>query len=165
MWKLLLILMVGLVFEAIGIVMLSRGLKQLEPPANNSASALGRVVWQGATHPQVLGGIFFEALFFFCFLVLMSRADVSFVWPLTSLGFLITTLAARFMLNEEVSLVRWCGVLLIVAGAGFITWSEQQKKVAGNSGIEGSALGPSHASGPGGTHSKSGVGSRENQTF
>ena len=56
-----------------------------------------------------------------------SRGDVSFVWPLTSLGFVLTTLAAKLVLHEEVSLLRWFGVCLIVLGAGVITYTEKQK--------------------------------------
>lgn len=57
----------------------------------------------------------------------MSRGDVSFVWPLTSLGFVLTTLAARFVLQEAVSPLRWFGVCLIVLGAGVITYTEKVK--------------------------------------
>ena len=57
----------------------------------------------------------------------MSRGDVSFVWPLTSLGFVLTTLAAKLVLREEVSLLRWFGVCLIVLGAGVITYTEKHK--------------------------------------
>jgi len=57
----------------------------------------------------------------------MSKgAEISFIWPLTALGFVFTTLAARFILHEQVPLVRWGGVLLIMAGAGLITYSEKK---------------------------------------
>ena len=57
----------------------------------------------------------------------MSRGDVSFIWPLTSLGFVLTTLMARFVLHESVSPLRWMGVCLIVLGAGVITYTEKVK--------------------------------------
>ena len=127
MTKILLILLIGLVFEAIGVVMLNHGLKQLDPVERIDLPTIVRVVKQGATNLSLLGGVFFEALFFGALLILMSRSDVSFIWPLTSLGFVLTTIAARFYLKEEVSLWRWCGVSLIMLGAGIITWTEQQK--------------------------------------
>jgi drug/metabolite transporter (DMT)-like permease len=37
----------------------------------------------------------------------------------------ITTLAARFYLHETVSGARWAGVVLIVMGAGLVSWSQQ----------------------------------------
>lgn len=53
-----------------------------------------RVVKRGATHPRILLGVAFDAAFFGIRMFLLSRADVSLVWPLTSLGFVITAFAA-----------------------------------------------------------------------
>ncbi|RME93426.1 MAG: hypothetical protein D6766_08260 [Verrucomicrobia bacterium] len=127
MAKLLAILLLGLVFEAVGVVFLSRGLKQIGEVREISATEIVRVVKAGATNPSLLLGVAFEALFFGCLLTLMARSDVSFIWPLTSLGFVLTTLAARFILHETVVPLRWAGVCLIVIGAGLISWTEQHK--------------------------------------
>ena len=48
------------------------------------------------------------------------------IWPLTSLGFVLTALAAKYLNHEEVSPLRWCGILLIVAGASLVSWSEKR---------------------------------------
>jgi hypothetical protein len=126
MTKLIVILIIGLTFEAIGVVFLSRGLKQVGEVQQISVSEILRVAGAGVTNPNVLFGVFFEALFFGCLLVLMSKkADISFIWPLTALGFVFTTLAARFVLHEHISAARWGGVVLIMMGAGLITYSEK----------------------------------------
>jgi uncharacterized membrane protein len=139
MYKLLIILLIALIFEAIGVVFLNQGIKQVGEVSRISAAEILRVVGRGATNGRVLLGIFFESLFFAGLLVLMSKAEVSFLWPLTSLGFVLTTLAAKFILQENVSLSRWCGVALIMAGAGLITWSEQTKPHGVSPGIQESA--------------------------
>ncbi len=125
MTKLLVILIVGLLFEAVGVVYLNKGLKQVGEVQKVSASEVLRVIKSGVTNRNILLGVFFEAIFFGCLLVLMSKGTVSFIWPLTSLGFVLTTLAAKCILHEEVSLLRWGGVLLIVLGAGLITYTEK----------------------------------------
>ena len=127
MAKLVSILVIGLVFEAIGVVYLSKGLKQIGEVEQINAAEIIRLIKSGVTNPSLLTGVFFEALFFASLLVLMSRSDVSFIWPLTSLGFVLTTLAARFILHEQVVPLRWIGVCCIVLGAGLITWTEQEK--------------------------------------
>jgi drug/metabolite transporter (DMT)-like permease len=58
---------------------------------------------------------------------MLSRSDVSLIWPLTSLGFIITTLAAQWILHEQVSGARWAGVMLIAAGVCLISYSESAK--------------------------------------
>jgi drug/metabolite transporter (DMT)-like permease len=127
MLKLILILLVGVVFEAIGVVYLSRGLKQLGDVPRVTPAEIIRVVKEGITNPQIIAGVFFEALFFGCLLMLMSRSDVSFIWPLTALSFVFTTLAAKFFLHENISATRWAGVCLIMAGAALVTWSERAR--------------------------------------
>ncbi|HYE31718.1 MAG TPA: hypothetical protein VEH27_09835 [Methylomirabilota bacterium] len=127
MVRLIIILVVALIFEAIGVVFLSKGLKQIGQPDQINVASVMRLVVKGATNPNVLVGVFFEALFFSGLLILMSKGDVSFIWPLTSLGYFLTTLAARMFLHEQVSPLRWAGVLLIVGGAALISWSEQLK--------------------------------------
>jgi drug/metabolite transporter (DMT)-like permease len=59
---------------------------------------------------------------------MLSRNDVSFIWPLTSLGFIVTTLAAKFLLDEKVSGIRWAGVTLIALGAFLTSYSESIKE-------------------------------------
>ncbi len=127
MAKLLLILFVGLVFESTGVVLLKKGMSQIpEMKAVNTAEIL-RIVKAGATNSQTLLGIFFEALFFVCLLILMSKSDISFLWPLTGLSFVFATLAAILFLHENVSTVRWAGVVLIMLGAALISYSEHTK--------------------------------------
>ncbi|HXD52977.1 MAG TPA: hypothetical protein VN689_13845, partial [Burkholderiales bacterium] len=64
-----------------------------------------------------------------------SQRDISFIWPLTALSFVMTTLAAVFYLREHVSGTRWAGVALIMLGAGLITWSEKVKEPKENAAV------------------------------
>ncbi len=128
MAKLILILLIALVFEAIGVVFLSKGIKQVGDVPKISTVEIARVFCSGLTNVNIILGIFFEALFFVGLLVLMSKGEVSFVWPLTSLSFVMTAIAAKFFLHEQIVPSRWAGICLIMAGAALITWSEKNKK-------------------------------------
>lgn len=127
MAKLLLILMIGLVFESTGVVLLKKGMTQIGEVKTINLHEIARVTRAGLNSPQILLGVFFEALFFLCLLVLMSKSDISFLWPLTGLSFVFATLAAMWFLNERVSSIRWIGVILIMIGAALISYSEQPK--------------------------------------
>ncbi len=85
------------------------------------------MVARGAMNRNILVGVVFEAVFFGCLIYLLSQRDVSLIWPLTSLGFVVTAIAARFFLHEEISPARWAGVGLIVAGAALVSYSEKAK--------------------------------------
>ena len=121
-------MLIALVFEAIGVVFLSGGLKQIGEPKAVDAAEITSLIIRGATNKNILLGVFFEAIFFGFLLYMLSQKDVSIVWPLTALGFVITSLAARIFLKEQISSVRWAGICLIVLGAGLVTWSGKQKE-------------------------------------
>jgi uncharacterized membrane protein len=112
--KFILIMLIALVFEAIGVVFLSGGLNQIGEPKTINAAEIISLIKRGATNKNILTGVFFEAIFFGFLLYMLSQKDVSIVWPLTALGFIITSLAAKIFLSEEISSVRWAGICLIV---------------------------------------------------
>ena len=127
MLKLLSILLIGLVFESAGVVLLKKGMTNIGDLKTVSLGEVARVAKAGVTSPQILLGVLFEAMFFGCLLILMSKSDISFLWPLTGLSFVFATFAAICFLGEHVSTARWAGVVLIVAGAALISYSEHSK--------------------------------------
>jgi drug/metabolite transporter (DMT)-like permease len=127
MIKLILILLIGLAFESTGVVLLKKGMSKIGEVKAVSAGEVARVIKAGATNPQILLGVFFEALFFACLLILMSKSDISFLWPLTGLSFVFATFAAMWFLHERVSSVRWAGVVFIMIGVALISYSEHAK--------------------------------------
>jgi drug/metabolite transporter (DMT)-like permease len=128
MSKLLVILFVALCFETVGVILLSQGLKALEGPKSYGFGEIARVVGRAISDKRIILGVACEAVFFIGLLIMMSNADVSFVWPLTSLTFVFSTFAARFYLHEQIDAMRWMGVILIVLGAGLITFTEKKKE-------------------------------------
>jgi len=127
MTKLIAILLIGLVLEAVGVVFLSQGLHEIGEVKQISASEIGRIIARGAVNRNILLGILFEAMFFGVLMYLLSQQDVSLVWPLTSLGFVITALAAWLIRHEQVSALRWTGIVVIVIGAALVAWSDKSK--------------------------------------
>ena len=127
MTKILLILLIAAIIESAGVAILSGGLKQIRGAETITVSEIARVLKDGCTNGRIILGVALEAVFFGCLLYMLSRNDVSFIWPLTSLGFIVTTLAAKFLLDEKVSGIRWAGVTLIALGAFLTSYSESVK--------------------------------------
>jgi drug/metabolite transporter (DMT)-like permease len=130
MAKLLLILVIGLAFESAGVVLLKKGISEVGEIKEIRPAEIVRIFKLGVTRPSVLLGVFFEALFFASLLILMSKADISLLWPLTGLSFVMATFAAIIFLGEKVSPLRWAGVVLIMLGAALISYSEHLKEKA-----------------------------------
>ncbi|SRR6266536_3590934 len=127
MTKVLIVLVGALVLEAVGVVLLSRGLKQIGEVEKLTATEVARVVRRGAVNPSILLGVGLETIFFGALLYLLSQRDVSLIWPLTALGFVLTSIAAKFILHEDIHWTRWIGVALIVIGAALVSYSEKLK--------------------------------------
>lgn len=66
--------------------------------------------------PWVCLGIGLLILWMLSRMALLSWADLSFVLPVTALGYVLTAVAGKLLLGEQISPQRWIGTLLIVAG-------------------------------------------------
>ncbi len=89
------------------------------------------VTWQtaieffvrNASSPLVWAGIIVYALNFFIWIAILSHIDLSVAIPIGSTTYLIIPLLALFFLKEQITLLRWSGIGLIVAGVYFVTKS------------------------------------------
>jgi len=71
--------------------------------------------------PWVGIGIVLLIGFFASYLTALSFADLTYVLPATSIGYILMALLARFFLHENISPFRWAGIALIALGVGFVT--------------------------------------------
>ncbi|MGA8510542.1 MAG: EamA family transporter [Candidatus Sulfotelmatobacter sp.] len=104
------------VFAAAGDAMLSHGMKQT---GNISIHHLQSVIF-AILNPWVTAGILLLLAFFATYMTALSWADLTYVLPATSLGYVLLAFVARFLLHEHVSALRWLGIALITGGVGFI---------------------------------------------
>lgn len=68
-------------------------------------------------NPFVIGGVCLLATWIIAQLSLLSWADLSYVLPITAIGYVLTAMLGHFVLEEPISLTRWCGIALITSGA------------------------------------------------
>lgn len=67
-------------------------------------------------NPFVVTGIILLIVWMLSRMTLMSWADLSYVLPVTSAGYVLSAVASRVFLAEQISVLRWTGTLLIFAG-------------------------------------------------
>ena len=94
----------------VGHVILAKGMKVV------GAGTAGSPVLRTLSNPWVLIGVALQATFFFIYMALLSREDVSKVLPLTTLNYLIVAFLAQILLAEPVTPLRWTGIGFIVFG-------------------------------------------------
>lgn len=82
-----------------------------------------KTIWDIFTNKYILLGIMLYAMSVFLWLGAMSTLDVSFMYPLLSLGYILTAVLAFIFIGENITLLRWAGIALVVAGCFLITRS------------------------------------------
>lgn len=105
------------IFAAVGDSFLSHGMKQVGEISSGDFKDLLLAV----ANPWVALGILFLLGFFVAYLTALSWADLTYVLPASSLGYVLLALIAKYFLHEQITLWRWLGILLISAGVGFVT--------------------------------------------
>ena len=56
-------------------------------------------------------------------LVALTHFDISYMYPLVSMGYVLTAVFAYVFLHESIGLYRWFGIVLIIGGVLFIVRS------------------------------------------
>lgn len=77
------------------------------------------------TNPRVLMGIFFYGVSAILWLAALSTLNVSFAYPLMSLAYVITAIVAFIFLKENITLLHWVGIFLVVGGCFLIFRTSQ----------------------------------------
>jgi uncharacterized membrane protein len=70
--------------------------------------------------PWMIGGLLIYFLATVYWVYLLSKYEYSYIYPLTSMVYLISFIFAIFVFKENVNIYRWLGVFLIIAGVIFI---------------------------------------------
>ena len=114
--RLIALLAIAIVSQAIGNVLLSQGMKHVAGEGRPDADTWLSILVQAVRSPSILLGAGFLIIFFVLFATALSRADLSFVVPAISSEVIINVAFADYFLNETVSSTRWIGAVLISIG-------------------------------------------------
>jgi uncharacterized membrane protein len=99
-------------------------MKQVGAVQDWSLGALGRTFLQTITSGTIWAGILALLLFFACYLLVLSWADLSYVKPISAIGYAVIAFLGYAVLNEQVTPVRWLGVGLICAGVALASQTQ-----------------------------------------
>lgn len=104
------------VLRAFGNLALAFGTKQF--PEVLAANPLAYL--RAMLSPFVAMGVGMLILAMLLRMVVLGIADLSFVLPLTAIGYVFAALLGRFILHEQVSPQRWIGTVLIFIGVALV---------------------------------------------
>jgi drug/metabolite transporter (DMT)-like permease len=94
---------------------LTKGMQELGGVGNTPLALIGALF-----HPLVAIGVALLIIWTLTHMALLSWADLSYVMPVTAMGYVVTAFAARIFLGETVSVARWTGIVLVTAGVTLV---------------------------------------------
>ena len=116
------LILIDVVLNVTGQLSLKYGMSQLGNFAL-SISTLPPVFLKAATSLHVLFGLLCYGLGFLVWLIVLSKAEVSYAYPLISLGYVFTAILARLLFGEALSTTRMAGIFLTCLGVFLIARS------------------------------------------
>jgi len=115
-FKTRLVAMIVVLSQALGNWALAWGMKHEGAHMALAPLAVLRMIFS----PWVGLGIVLLILWLLSRMALLSWADLSYVLPVTSVGYVISAILGKYSFAEEISTARWAGIALIVAGTALV---------------------------------------------
>ncbi|MGZ5293306.1 MAG: EamA family transporter [Actinomycetota bacterium] len=109
------LILLSVCLAALAQLTLKHGMNQVTAAngtAQLNASSLKAII----TTPSVIAGLAIFGISAFVWLLVLSRASLSFAYPFASITYLLIVLADRFVLHETIPPLRWAGVFFIMLG-------------------------------------------------
>jgi drug/metabolite transporter (DMT)-like permease len=111
----------AVLLNSVGNVMLKIGMRRVGEIRSFSPAALSAVAWHASTTVMLWCGVGVLALFFVCYMLLLSWADYSYIQPASAGGYAVVPLFGWLMAGEHVGALRWAGVALICVGVLYVS--------------------------------------------
>jgi drug/metabolite transporter (DMT)-like permease len=104
-----------------GDISVTRGMKAVGEVSSFRPAFLTGVIGRVMTTSWIWLGVLCKAIAFAGLLALLARADLSWVAPATAVSFIVETIAARWVLGEQISQTRWAGACCVGLGVALIS--------------------------------------------
>lgn len=98
--------------NVVGNICLSHGMQEVGRTVSASPADYVRAL----LNPWVLAGCCTLAIWMISDLALLSRADLTFVLPVTASAYVFVAIAGHFILGDRISWERWLGIVVISIG-------------------------------------------------
>jgi drug/metabolite transporter (DMT)-like permease len=103
-----------------GEIAMTYGMKQVGEPKSFRPMAMLRFIGKAVRNGWVWLAMPLLAASFYSLLILLSWAPLSVVIPASAFNYVVGTFGAKYLLNEQVSVKRWMGVVMVCAGVTLV---------------------------------------------
>ena len=114
------LLFISISLAIVGQIMMKQGMIMFgQFPITQLLSKILPMVFQ----PYVFVGILCFGVSSVFWLVVLSRIELSMAYPLVSIAYIVTAIFSYFIFKENITLIRWIGILTICLGVFLVSRS------------------------------------------
>jgi len=116
------LILLGVFLNAFAQIALKQGMRTI----GHFAFSLENILPVGTRvmlNPFIFAGLLCYVISVVIWLLALSRVEVSYAYPLLSVGYIVAAFAGQTLFNEALTPVRWAGILVICFGVFLVTRS------------------------------------------
>lgn len=117
----LLLILASVVLTSIGQLFFKKGMTILDH--SHQQASLWKLMGYGLLNGYVLLGFLSFGAGAILWLAVLAKEEVSYAYPLSSLGYIIVLIGSFLLFHENISPARIIGILLLISGVFFIEYS------------------------------------------
>lgn len=117
----ILLILLYLLLSTAGLILVKTGLNQFDFKTHQ-IEEYRRFIGYAYHHPEIIFGLLIYISSFLCWLILLSKKQLTTIFPLLiGLSYASVIVASMLFLKEEIDLFKIIGIILIGAGILFVT--------------------------------------------
>ena len=117
--KNLLLILACVVLGVAGQLLLKQGMSADRDAVDRVSEVLPRLA-KAALNPVVVCGFLLYGISAVLWLIVLTRAELSWAYPMLSLGYVLVVVLSRVLFHEAVTMARVLGTLVVVVGVWLI---------------------------------------------
>lgn len=117
-----LLIMLGVLLNTAAQLLLKAGMTQIGHFEFNMANVIP-IGLKVMMTPPIIMGLFAYVISVLVWLLVLSRTQVSFAYPMVSIGYVATAIAAYYIFGEPMSVLRITGIFVIITGVYLVAQS------------------------------------------
>ena len=114
------LILTGVFLNAFAQLALKQGAERIAN-INFSIENVIPITLQVITNPWIFGGLTLYGISVILWILALSRVEVSYAYPMLSIGYVLVTIAGWAFFNESISLTKIAGIAVIMLGVILIS--------------------------------------------
>jgi multidrug transporter EmrE-like cation transporter len=109
------LILLGVLLNAGAQLLLKAGMSEIGHFEFNSSNLIP-IGFKVIASPPIIMGVFTYVISVAVWLLVLSRVQVSYAYPMLSIGYVVNAVAAYYLFGENLSMMRITGILIIILG-------------------------------------------------